>query len=108
MPEFTDPDSLNNRILVAQGQFAYAGYHTVRFEQSIRIAAGRKFAVAVWLSTPNALRPMAIEYAADELTRQVALDDGEGYISAQGTKWADAKEKLNCNLCIKAYTRKVR
>lgn len=108
VPEFTDPDSLNNRILVAQGQFAYAGYHTVRFEQSIRIAAGRKFAVAVWLSTPNALRPMAIEYAADELTRQVALDDGEGYISAQGTKWADAKEKLNCNLCIKAYTRKVR
>ncbi len=108
VPEFTDTESLNNRMLVAEGQFAYAGYHTVRFEQSIRIAAGRKFAVAVWLSTPNALRPMAIEYAADELTREVDLDDGEGYISAQGKKWVDAKEKFNCNLCIKAYTRKAR
>lgn len=108
VPEFTGTESLNSRILVAEGQFAHAGYHTVRFEQSIRIAVGRKFAVAVWLSTPNALRPMAIEYAADELTREVVLDDGEGYISAQGTKWADAKEKLNCNLCIKAYSRKVK
>lgn len=108
VPEFTDTESLNSRMLVAEGRFAYAGYHTVRFAQSIRIAAGRKFAVAVWLSTPNALRPMAIEYAADELTREVDLDDGEGYISAQGRKWADAKKKLNCNLCIKAYTRKAR
>lgn len=108
VPEFTDPESLNSRILVAEGKFEHAGYHTVKFDQAIRVDAGRKFAVAVWLSTPNAVRPMAIEYAADELTREVSLDDGEGYISAQGRYWVDVKESSGCNLCIKAYTRSAR
>lgn len=102
--EFTDEDSLNSRVLVAQGQFANAGYHTVRFEQPVHVAQGRKFAVAVWLSTPNEVRPMAIEYAADELTQEVDLSDGEGYVSAQGTSWAGVEETSQCNLCIKAYT----
>lgn len=105
VPEFTDPESLNSRILVAEGKFEHAGYHTVKFDQAIRVGADRKFAVAVFLSTPNAVRPMAIEYAADELTREVSLDDGEGYISAQGRYWVDVKESSGCNLCIKAYTR---
>lgn len=103
--EFTGTDSLDNRILVAEGQLANAGYHTVRFDQSIRVGENRKFAVVLWLSTPNEARPMAIEYAADPLTQEVDLDDGEGYISAQGRKWADAEETSGCNLCIKAYTR---
>lgn len=105
VPEFTDTSSLDKRMLVAEGQIANAGYHTVRFEQLIRVAENRKFAVVLWLSTPNEVRPMAIEYAADQLTREVDLDDGEGYISAQGRKWADAEETSGCNLCIKAYTR---
>ena len=76
-----------------------------RFPQAVRINAGQKFAVVVWLSTPNAVRPMSIEYAADALTKEAALTAGEGYISAQGRKWADAEETSKCNLCVKAYTR---
>lgn len=104
VPDFTDTGSLNDRMLVAQGQIANAGFHTVRFDQSIRVEGGKKFAIVIWLSTPNAARPMAIEYAADDLTQKVDLDDGEGYISAQGRSWANAKESSNCNLCIKAYS----
>ena len=105
VPEFTDTQSLDQRMSVASGRFANAGYHTVRFPQAVRINAGQKFAVVVWLSTPNAVRPMAIEYAADALTQEADLTDGEGYISAQGRKWADAEETSKCNLCVKAYTR---
>lgn len=105
VPDFTDTQSLDRRMSVASGRFANAGYHTVRFPQAVRIAAGKKFAVVVWLSTPNAVRPMAIEYAADALTQEADLTDGEGYISAQGRKWAAAEETSKCNLCIKAYTR---
>ena len=97
---------MDERILVAEGRLSHAGYHTIRFDQSIRVAKNRKFAVVVWLSTPNEVRPMAIEYAADELTRNVDLEDGEGYVSAQGKNWADVKESSDCNLCIKAYTRR--
>lgn len=93
-------------MLVAKGRLSYAGYHTIQFEQSIRVAKNRKFAVVVWLSTPNEVRPMAIEYAADELTQDVILDDGEGYVSAQGNQWADVRESSDCNLCIKAYSRR--
>ena len=105
VPEFTDTQSLDQRMSVASGRFANAGYHTVHFPQAIRIASGQKFAVVIWLSTPNAVRPMAIEYAADALTQEADLSDGEGYISVQGRKWADAEETSKCNLCIKAYTR---
>ena len=71
------------------------------------MAKDSKFGVVVWLSTPNAARPLAIEYQADELTEEADLSDGEGYVSAQGDTWADARETLRCNLCIKAYTRNV-
>ena len=107
VPEFTGVQSLEDRIPVAEGQFANAGYHTVRFDQCIRVAKDSKFGVVVWLSTPNAARPLAIEYQADELTEEADLSDGEGYVSAQGDTWADARETLRCNLCIKAYTRNV-
>lgn len=107
VPEFTGTDSLSARMLVAEGKLERAGYHTVKFDQAIRVQENRKFAVVLWLSTPNAVRPMAIEYAADELTRDVNLDDGEGYISAQGRYWVDVKESSKCNLCIKAYARSV-
>lgn len=106
VPEFTDISSMDSRILVAEGRIEHAGYHTIRFDQSIRVAANNKFAVVVWLFTPNEVRPLAIEYAADDLTMDVDLDDGEGYVSAQGKSWADVKESSDCNLCIKAYTRR--
>lgn len=106
VPEFAEVSSMDSRILVAEGRLSYAGYHTIPFEQSIRVAKNRKFAVVVWLSTPNEVRPMAIEYAADELTQDVILDDGEGYVSAQGKQWADVRESSDCNLCIKAYSRR--
>lgn len=33
------------------------------------------------------------------------LDDGEGYISLNGKNFVNVKEKKDCNLCIKAFTR---
>ena len=51
--------------------------------------------------------PMAIEYDTGEtILDGVDLDDGEGYISLNGKKFVNVKEKQDCNLCIKAFTRK--
>lgn len=106
VPQFTGKDSLTNKTLAAEGKFTHAGYHTVRFEKPVPVEKDQKFAVVLWLSTPNAVHPMAIEYAADELTKEVDLSDGEGYVSSQGEKWADVRKSSKCNLCIKAYTNK--
>ncbi len=49
---------------------------------------------------------MAIEYAADAVTKKVDLTDGEGYISANGDRWDPVEETFSCNLCLKVYTKK--
>lgn len=105
VPDFTGVDSFAGKVLAAQGKLEREGYYTVRFAQGIAVEPGKKFAVVLRLSTPGTMRPLAIEYAADELTQDVDLGDGEGYISPDGERWADVREVSECNLCIKAYTR---
>jgi hypothetical protein len=62
--------------------------------------------VVVYVNTPGSTHPMAIEYdTGDSLLDDVDLDDGEGYISLNGENFINVKEKRDCNLCIKAFTR---
>ena len=61
--------------------------------------------MVVYVNTPGATHPMAIEYdSGDKFLDKVDLEDGEGYISYSGAKFMNVKEKQNCNLCIKAFT----
>jgi C1A family cysteine protease len=103
---FEDTESLgrSNRIKVAEGQLDNAGYYTISFDQGVDVEAGERFAVMIYITTPDAVYPMAIEYAADELTQDVDISDGEGYISIRGSQWNRVEEDANSNLCIKAYS----
>ena len=102
---FKDTTSLEpaNRIKVAQGQLSNAGYYTIRFDAPVKVEKGEHFAVMIYITTPNAVYPMAIEYAADELTADVDISDGEGYISIRGSQWNRVEDQAQSNLCIKAY-----
>ena len=104
--DFKDTSSLEpaNRIKVAQGQLSNAGYYTIRFNNPVEVKAGERFAIMIYITTPNAVYPMAIEYAADELTADVDISDGEGYISIRGSQWNRVEEQAQSNLCIKAYS----
>ncbi|MBO5245837.1 MAG: cell surface protein [Eubacterium sp.] len=103
---FKDTTSLEpeNRIKVAQGQLSNAGYYTIPFTKPVEVERGERFAIMLYLTTPNAVYPMAIEYAADELTQEVDITDGEGYISIRGSKWNRVEEQAKSNLCIKAFS----
>ena len=103
---FEDTTSLDpsNRIKVAQGQLTNAGYYTIRFNNPVKVEQGERFAIMIYITTPNAVYPMAIEYAADELTADVDISDGEGYISIRGSQWNRVEEQAKSNLCIKAYS----
>lgn len=103
---FKDTDSFDpvNRIKVAEGQLSNAGYYTIRFNNPVEVEKGERFAVMIYITTPNAVYPMAIEYAADELTADVDISDGEGYISIRGSQWNRVEEQAQSNLCIKAYS----
>ena len=98
---FEDESSLSNMTPVASGN---AGYYTIPFDKQIALDAGERYAVVLFISTPDAVHPLAIEYEADDATADVVLDDGEGYVSANGFEWENVKNVENCNICIKAFS----
>lgn len=102
--QFEDESSLEDMIPVASGKLSNAGYYTIDFNQGIEVEAGERYAIVLHIITPGFVHPMAIEYAADEATENVILDDGESYISPNGVKWTSADTVEECNLCIKAFS----
>ena len=105
--DFKNEKSFANMQKVADGVLAKAGYYTIDFDGEIPLEKGEKYAVVVRVKTPGSKHPMAIEYDTGEtILDGVDLDDGEGYISLNGKKFVNVKEKQDCNLCIKAFTRK--
>lgn len=104
VPEFESSDSLSERQLLVSGETRYAGYYTVELDDPVRLMDNTEFAVAVYISTPGSVRPIAIEYNADMRTSMVDISDGEGYISLYGEAWHSAEETQDCNICLKAFT----
>ncbi|MCI8894284.1 MAG: cell surface protein [Lachnospiraceae bacterium] len=107
VPEFTDPESLEpeNRLPAASGKLNNPGYYTIPFEREFRLEKGQRYAVVLYLSTPGADKPLAIEYAADEYTATVDISDGESYISPGGRgRWEHLEETQESNLCLKVYS----
>lgn len=103
-------DSVSNvrassAIEVASGTLGNAGYYTLPIER-VKLEAGKKFAVIVKLTVPNAVHPIAIECGGTTLAEKVDLTDGEGYISSNGIEWISSEKEYECNICLKAYTRK--
>lgn len=103
-PEFTSIEDINIGEVCAQGTFKSTGYYTVDLSKEIEIEEGQKYAVTLYINSPDASRPIAVEYAADDTTKDVDLTDGESYISSRGVDWESVEEKYECNICLKVYT----
>ena len=103
--DYEGRESLSKRQKVASGKFDNAGFYTVTFDNKIAVDKGERFAIMLMLKTLDSVHPMAIEYKADETTRNVDLSDGEGYISTNGKSWENVEETQSANLCIKAYAK---
>ena len=103
--DFEDTSSFRNMEKIAEGKLKNTGYYTVPVASEPELQQGERYAVVLYLNTPEAIHPMAIEYAADAATAGVDLSDGEGYISINGNYWERVEETSGCNLCIKAYTK---
>lgn len=99
------PGQLRLSAPVAAGSFADAGFYTVPLPREMPLEAGETFFVAVKITTPGAVHPVAIEYQSPDSLSQIDLSDGEGYLSPNGTQWISAEEKQMCNICLKAYTK---
>lgn len=102
---FENENSFSNMRIAASGVLEQAGYYTVNFDDPVNVEAGERYAVVLYIKTPDVDHPLAIEYdTGDKSLHTIDLEDGEGYISYNGTKFINVKEKQDCNLCIKAFT----
>ena len=104
---FDNENSLKEKIFIERGSLANAGYYTIDLDTKVSMIKGQKYAVVVYIKTPNSVHPIAIEYDADYTTENVRIDDGEGYISPNGKYWEHVEETQKCNLCLKFYTNNV-
>lgn len=101
---YEDESSFAQKIKVASGSFANAGYYTVKLPEEIVISEGNDFAVIVYINTPSSVKPIAIECRGNYSTSTVDISDGRGYISLNGLRWENVEETQKCNVCLKAYT----
>ena len=92
----------------AAGRFDRAGFYTVRLDEPVDLRPGERFAAAVHIRTPGAVHPVAIEFGSGEgeITADVDLSDGEGYISSDGRLWSRTETEQASNVCLKVYTRR--
>lgn len=104
VPDYQNPFSLVLYEKVQTGSFDNIGFYTVELDRSFDIPAGGKFAVIVKIKTPGTEYPVAMEYCADSATDRAILEDGEGYVSAEGYRWVRMEEEYDGNICLKAYT----
>ena len=93
---------------IVSGSFTNPGYYTVNLDKTIHLNKGQKYAIIVKIDTPEAERPVAIEFRNDYQTDTVNIDDGEGYVSYKGIEWESTEQQHGCNVCLKAFTNDVR
>ena len=101
---FEGTESFCNKVYLQSGKFTKEGYYTVDLNKAVNMAEGKKYAIIVKITTPGAVHPIAIEYKAGRSTKNVVIDDGEGYISLIGKSWEHVEESKECNICLKMYT----
>ena len=102
--DFVDESSFNSRRLLTKGSFSNAGYYTVDIPEKVSLKEGGRYAIVVYIQTPNTKRPVAVEYRGNTATASVIIDDGEGYISPHGDIWIRTEDTKQCNVCLKMFT----
>ena len=103
---------------IQEGLIKGAGYHTIKLNEFVELSKNDVFRVAVKLTTPISLFPVAIESQRSGYSSGAEADVGQSFISPDGVNWYDlanynepikfyqyayryALEKAN--VCLKAY-----
>lgn len=111
LPETGSPEmdrALSSSVPAMKGRLSNSGFYTVPLEEKILLDDFEKFAIIIKITTPGTVHPAAIEFDTGDGIAQVDLTDGEGYLSSDGQRFEHVEETQKCNVCLKAYTKKVR
>jgi hypothetical protein len=84
-----------------------SGYHTVRLTRNVPLSGGERFSVAVRVTTPGFLNPVAVESREIGSSDKADAEPGQSFISADGVSWTDLTTQSGhekSNVCLKAFT----
>ena len=101
----TNSPASGSPVTTKSGSISLPGYHTIKLDRTVPLAAGQKFSVVVKLTTPGYNFPIALEYPYPGFTSRATAHAGESYVSSNGASWSDVTKTLaNTNVCLKAFT----
>ncbi len=100
----TDPDAADSR-LIARGEMDSAGFFTIDLDNEIPLSEGERFAIAVYITSAGAKKPVVVELQKDSYTQNVTLAGRHTWISKDAGTWDSTQEKYSTNVCLKVYTR---
>ncbi len=101
--DFEETGDMERRELIQSGYFDEQGYYTVDLESPPVVEQGERFAVVIHIWTKDSVHPVAVEYAANELTETADISDGESYMSYNAGTWSRMETSTQCNACLKVY-----
>ena len=104
---YENTSTLSEKELVASGILSERGYYTIKFNSAKTVTEGESFAIVLYVNTPDTKSPLAVEYATDNMTEEVDINDGKGFISNNGLDWENVEDAVQANLCIKAYANNI-
>ena len=103
---------------IQEGIIKGAGYHTIKLDEFVELTKDDVFRVAVKLTTPISLFPVAIEAQRSGYSSGADAEEGQSFISPDGINWYDlasynepvkffqyAQDHTleKANVCLKAY-----
>lgn len=103
----SEAEVFQNPVPLASGNLENAGYYTIDFSGPVTLEKGQNFAVVIKITTPGVTQPVAIEYQTEGAKGTADIQDGWGYLSSDGIRWQRAETTMECNICLKAYTRSI-
>ena len=114
----SEDDPTSGRLVYSgqSGRELYAGYHTVELDRAVRLQAGERFSVVVYLKNNTYPYPIAAECCFmpySQSAPQATGSGGESYYSLDGEHWSDVinleyqfsdVHATITNVCLKAFT----
>lgn len=87
--------------------FQIPGYHTLRFDEPVKVKKGQKFSVTIKFLTPDYGFPIPVEYAVPGYSSKASSSPGQSWVKAEDGGWSDlTKWDPTANVCIRAYSKR--
>ena len=103
--DFKDETSFKSKEILQVGSIENVGYYTIDIKDKIILEKDEKYAIVVNVKRKKGTASVAVEYEEEaSYVQKIDLENGEGYISADGKTFERTESKYKSNVCLKAYT----